>query len=135
MKKCCLIIPVLALLTGCATKQMKSTPFYSGSDVTYVGKPEDRVNLWPLAYWREPVGSILWPMVSFSDDHFAFRPIYSQYKQDGKDGKFDEFNFLWPICQLDYKNYDYQFFPFSWGKDEYGDKHHSLFLLSVATDC
>ena len=42
------------LLAGCKTEQMKSTPFYEGHDVTYTGSPEDRVNLWPLAYWREP---------------------------------------------------------------------------------
>ena len=51
------------LLAGCKTDQMKSTPFYEGHDVTYTGKPEDRVNLWPIAYWREPVGSVLWPML------------------------------------------------------------------------
>ncbi len=53
------------LLAGCKTEQMKSTPFYEGHDVTYAGAPEDRVNLWPLAYWREPVGSVLWPLLSF----------------------------------------------------------------------
>ena len=60
-----LIIPVLVLMAGCATKEMKSTPFYEGTDVTYTGNPEDRVNLWPVAYWREPVGSVLWPLTSF----------------------------------------------------------------------
>ena len=71
----------VALLAGCKTEQMKSTPFYEGHDVTYTGKLEDRVNLWPLAYWREPVGSVLWPVFSLSDDHFAFRPLYSHYGQ------------------------------------------------------
>ena len=56
----------VTLLAGCKTEQMKSTPFYEGHDVAYTGAPEDRVNLWPLAYWREPVGSVLWPMFSFS---------------------------------------------------------------------
>ena len=38
------------LLVGCKTKEMKSTPFYEGIDVTYTGNPEDRVNIWPVAY-------------------------------------------------------------------------------------
>ena len=124
-----MIVLALALLAGCATKEMKSTPFYEGSDVAYTGKPEDRVNVWPIAYWREPVGSVLWPMTSFSDDHFALRPIYSQYKQDGKDGAFDEFNFLWPLSQADTKNDDYFVFPFFWGKDSKQHPYQALFPI------
>ena len=116
----------LLLLAGCATKEMKSTPFYEGNDVAYTGKPEDRVNAWPIAYWREPVGSVLWPLTSFSDDHFALRPVYSQYRQDGKDGAFDEFNFLWPLCQADLKGDDYRIFPLFWGLDS---KHHAYQTL------
>ena len=112
-----MIMLALALFAGCVTKEMKSTPFYEGTDVTYTGNPEDRVNVWPVAYWREPVGSVLWPLTSFSDDHFALRPIYSQYRQGGRDGTFDEFNFLWPICQADLKGDDYRVFPFFWGTD------------------
>ena len=119
----------LLLLAGCATKEMKSTPFYEGSDVAYTGKPEDRVNVWPIAYWREPVGSVLWPITSFSDDHFALRPIYSQYKQDGKVGSFDEFNFLWPLCQAGTKNDDYFVFPFFWGKDSNQHPYQALFPI------
>ena len=124
-----MIVLVLALLAGCATKEMKSTPFYEGSDVVYTGKPEDRVNVWPVAYWREPVGSVLWPITSFSDDHFALRPVYSQYKQDGKDGAFDEFNFLWPLCQADTKNDDYFVFPFFWGEDYKQRPYQALFPI------
>ena len=124
-----MIALAIALLAGCATKEMKSTPFYEGSDVVYAGRPEDRVNVWPIAYWREPVGSVLWPITSFSDDHFALRPIYSQYKQDGKVGSFDEFNFLWPLCQADTKNDDYFVFPFFWGKDSNQHPYQTLFPI------
>ena len=119
----------MALLTGCMTEQMKSTPFYEGNDVTYTGKPEDRVNLWPLAYWREPVGSVLWPLISFSDDQFAVRPLYSRYG--------DEHNFLWPLGQYDSKREKGRLFPFFWGRHYFnvfpvvwndGD-FHSLFPL------
>ena len=119
----------VALLSGCMTEQMKSTPFYEGHDVTYTGNAEDRVNLWPLAYWREPVGSVLWPVFSFSDDHFAVRPLYSRYGS--------EHNFLWPIGQYDTQKEKGRFFPVFWGKDyfdifpivwNHGD-FHSLFPL------
>ena len=119
----------LLLLAGCKTKEMKSTPFYEGSDIVYTGRPEDRVNVWPVAYWREPVGSVLWPITSFSDDHFALRPVYSQYKQDGKDGAFDEFNFVWPLCQADTKNDDYRIFPFFWGDDSDNHPYQTLFPI------
>ena len=127
MKKIPMIVPLFALMAGCATKEMKSTPFYEGTDVTYTGKPEDRVNVWPVAYWRKPVGSVLWPLTSFSDDHFALRPVYSQYKQRGKDGEFDEFNFLWPLCQADTANDNYYVFPFFWGWDSNERAYQALF--------
>ena len=124
-----IIALALALLAGCATKEMKSTPFYEEKDVVYTGNPEDRVNAWPIAYWREPVGSVLWPITSFSDDHFALRPVYSQYRQDGKDGAFDEFNFVWPLCQADTKNDDYFVFPFFWGKDSDDRPYQTIFPI------
>ena len=117
------------LLVGCKTQQMKTTPFYEGHDVTYTGAPEDRVNLWPLAYWREPVGSVLWPMFSFSDDHFAIRPLYSHYGS--------EHNFLWPFGQYDTASREGRVFPVLWG-EHYFDvfpvvwnhrDFHSLFPL------
>ena len=132
MKKA-LVVSALALMAGCATKEMKSTPFYEGHDVTYTGAPEDRVNLWPLAYWREPVGSVLWPMFSFSDDHFAIRPLYSHYGS--------EHNFLWPFGQYDAAEKDGRVFPVFWG-EHYFDvfpvvwnhrDFHSLFPLVFYT--
>ena len=123
----------VTLLAGCKTEQMKSTPFYEGHDVTYTGSPEDRVNLWPIAYWREPVGSVLWPMFSFSDDHFAFRPLYSHYGS--------EHNFLWPFGQYDTANKEARVFPVFWG-EHYFDvfpvawnhrDFHSLFPLVFYT--
>ena len=74
--KVSLIAFVLLSVTGCATSQMKSTPFYSGSERVYTGRVEDRVNLWPFAYYREPALSVLWPLFSLTDDHLAVRPIY-----------------------------------------------------------
>lgn len=134
MKKYIAVILLSILLAGCATESMKSTPYYTGHDVKYTGNAEDRVNLWPLAYWRAPVGSVLWPMLSFSDDHFAFRPLYSQWKRGGE---WNEFNFLWPICQFDTRRDDYRIFPIFWGDDYFHifpvlwnfDDYHTLFPI------
>ncbi len=104
----------VGVLGGCKTKEMKSTPFYEGDEVAYAGDTSERVNLWPVAFWRNPVGSVAWPIVSFSDDHLAVRPVYSQYKQSGKDGAWDEFNFVWPIFQSDTRNNTSRIFPVYW---------------------
>ena len=96
---------------------MKSTPLYDGSDTEFTGRLEDRVNLWPLGYYREPAFSLLWPVFSVTDDHLAIRPIYTQYRQRGPGSPYDEFNFLWPLCQFDTRHDDYRVFPFFWGDD------------------
>ena len=123
MRRFVLIGGVVLAFAGCMSKEMKSTPFYEGGDVKYIGDVSERVNLWPMAYWRNPVGSVAWPVLSFSNDLFALRPIYSQYKQNGVNGDWDEYNFFWPIGQADTKHKNYRFFPFFWGK-AYGDQSY-----------
>ena len=118
---------VAAILAGCATQGMKSTPFYEGKDVRYVGDAADRGNLWPVAYWRNPVGSAAWPLVSFADDHFAIRPVYSQYRQNGADGEWDEFSLLWPLAQVDTKHRRHRVFLAFWGKDYSEHDYQALF--------
>ena len=112
MKRVSLFLASLALLCGCATSPMKSTPFYDGKAGCYAGRAEDRVNLWPLTYWREPALSVVWPIYSSADDHWAIRPFYSQYRQGGTD--YDEFNVLWPLCQFDTKHDVNWILPFAW---------------------
>ena len=107
-------------------KEFSSTPFYSGNEVKFTGNVEDRVNLWPMAYWREPVGSVAWPLVSFGNDHFALRPIYSQYKAHGE-SDYNEFNLLWPIGQFDTHSRDYRIFPLFWGKSYSDNPYFCLF--------
>ena len=119
MKKIITAVFGIMLLGGCKMKEFSSSPFYEGNEVKFTGAVEDRVNLWPVAYYREPVGSLAWPLISWGDDHLAFRPLYSQYKQSGDD--YDEFNFLWPISQFDTKHRDYRVFPLFWG-ESYSDK-------------
>jgi len=131
MRTCKLMaaLAVVCALSGCSLKEMKSTPFYEGGEVTYVGEASERVNLWPVAYWRNPVGSVIWPVFSFSDDHFAFRPLYSQYKQDGAKGVYDEYNVLWPIAQADTYSKDYRVFPVFWGEADSGGNYQAVFPL------
>ena len=124
-------LAALAVAAGCKTKEMSSTPFYEGDEGIYTGRAEDRVNLWPLAYWREPACSVAWPIVSFSDDHFALRPLYSQYRQGGRGAPYDEYNTLWPLCQADFADGDYRAFPFFWGEGYFA--FFPLALLKVDT--
>ena len=124
MKRLITIVVLMAMVAGCASSSMKSTPFYSGSERVYTGSIEDRVNLWPIGYYREPALSVLWPIFSMTDDHLAIRPIYSQFRQSGKDAGYDEFNFIWPFCQFDTKHNHHRIFPIFWG-----DKYIDIFPL------
>lgn len=133
MKKMLIAAVGLSLLSGCSMKEFSSTPFYEGNTVKYTGAVEDRVNLWPVAYWREPVGSVAWPLVSFGNDHFALRPIYSQYKKSGM-GEYDEYNVLWPIAQFDTDDKDYRIFPFFWGRDYSNHPYFCLFPIAWYND-
>ena len=130
---------VAASGTGCTTAMRKTTPFYKGKESGIASKAgqaksegeraADRVNVWPLAYWRRPVGSVLWPVLTFSEDHFALFPLYSQFRQDGGSGKWDEFNVLWPLAQFDAKGKDYRVFPVFWGRDRKGKGYQAVFPL------
>ena len=111
MRQMILVGGIICLLAGCRTPTMKGTPFYAGEERKTVGEVSDRVNLWPLAYWDDPTGSIAWPVITFSDDLFAIRPLYSQYRQNGPRGRYDEFNLLWPFIQADLEDGMYRIFP------------------------
>lgn len=128
MKKIITAVLGVMLLGGCKMKEFSSSPFYEGNEVKFTGAVEDRVNLWPVAYYREPVGSLAWPLISWGDDHLALRPFYSQYKQSGDD--YDEFNFLWPVSQFDTRHRDYRVFPLFWGKS-YSDKPYFCLFPAV----
>ena len=90
---------------------MKGTPLYTGKAK---GSPEDRVNVWPLAYYHKPSLSILWPMMDFTDDHWAVRPLVSAYKLDKER---HQWNVLTPLAQFDFDDYKHRVVPFFWGDD------------------
>ena len=114
VKQTFMAIAAGAVLAGCKSQEMSSTPFYTGNDVKYTDKVEDRVSLWPLLYHRAPVTSVLWPVFSSADDHVAVRPLYSQYMKHGRK-RYNEYNVLWPITQFDTYDNHYRIFPFFWG--------------------
>ena len=102
MNRTLLLLPLLALAalsSGCRTTAMKGTPFFSGEYKGRVGPAENRVNLWPLVYWRDPALSVLWPVGEYADDRLAVRPLFSRYR-DKPDGPYTETNVPWEftIC-------------------------------------
>lgn len=103
------------MASGCATRAMKGTPFYTGEYSIRKGPVEDRVNVWPLFYYREPALSALWPLIEKTEDHFAFRPIYSIYGLD--DGK-PVHNVIWPIAQYNTETGEHRVFPVFWSRQK-----------------
>lgn len=114
MKRCLLPLAVVVLLSGCATRSMKGTPFYSGEYEKRDGPAADRVNLWPLLYYRDPALSVLWPIMEFCPGHQAVRPVYSAYDLDTDH---PVYNVLWPLGRFDPARRNYRFFPVYWGDD------------------
>jgi len=93
---------------------MKGTPFYTGEYSVRRGPAEDRINLWPLLYYRDPALSVLWPIVEKTEDHFAVRPFVSVY---GLDEEERVYNVLWPLSCFDRQDDEHRIFPLYWGDD------------------
>lgn len=88
----------LAFLSGCATTAMKGTPFFTGERASEIGKAEDRVNVWPLLYYREPALSVLWPIGEYEPgDRLVIRPLFSAYNLSDE----PEYNVLFPLSHFD----------------------------------
>ena len=102
------------LLSGCASTSMKGTPLYTGEYETREGPVEERVNIWPLFYYRKPALSILWPLVEVTDAHLAVRPIYSMH---GRDQEKAVHNVLWPLARFNNQTGNHRIFPVFWGKN------------------
>ena len=116
MKRLLPILLLAVLATGCRTTAMKGTPFYTGEHATREGPVEDRVNLWPLAYYRAPALSVLWPLGEFSDDRFAIRPLFSMYR-DGKGEPWHEYNWLGGLVSVNTETDARVAFPVFWGRN------------------
>lgn len=68
------------LLAGCSRAAMKSAPLWDADYHKANGPAENRVNLWPAFYYRDPAMSILWPLISVTDEGSAFVPFYEHDK-------------------------------------------------------
>ncbi len=108
------LLALLLAATGCSTTAMKGTPFFTGEYGGREGAVENRVNLWPLLYYREPALSALWPLGEFSDDRLALRPIFSI---KNRDQPHPTYNLLWPLGSFNTESHNYRLFPFFWGDD------------------
>ncbi|MBA4389022.1 MAG: hypothetical protein C0404_13655 [Verrucomicrobia bacterium] len=104
---------VTILSSGCRSVVMKGTPIYTGEYEKRLGPAEDRINVWPLVYYRDPALSVLWPIGEFTDDHWALRPVVSVY---GLDTGRKEYNLFWPLAQYDTGNDTARVFPVFWGR-------------------
>jgi len=109
-----LMMAAATVLSGCATRAMKGTPFYTGEYSIREGPAEDRVNLWPALYYRKPALSVLWPLAELTEDHFAVRPLMSVY---GLDDEARVYNVLWPIARIDKQTGANRVFPVFWDED------------------
>lgn len=68
------------MLAGCSTTAMKSAPIWDEGYRKANGPAENRVNLWPAFYYRDPAMSVLWPLISVTDEGSAFVPFYEHDK-------------------------------------------------------
>lgn len=99
---------------GCSTTAMKGTPFFTGEYARRTGPVENRVNLWPLLYYREPALSLLWPFGEYTGDRLAVRPLFSIEHLDQEERIY---NVLWPLGRFDMRRDEHRFFPLFWGDD------------------
>jgi hypothetical protein len=114
MAVCCGAAALLLLCGGCSTTEMKGTPFYTGEYAKRTGPAEQRLNVWPFLYYRDPALSVAWPIFERTDDHTAVRPLFSVY---GLDRTNREYNLLWPLVQFDREAGENRIFPAFWGRD------------------
>lgn len=75
---------VAVALSGCSSSAMKSAPLWEGEYEKAYGPPEDRVNLWPLLYYRKPALSLLWPFIAITDEGHAVIPFYEYRNGPGE---------------------------------------------------
>jgi hypothetical protein len=105
---------------------MKGTPFYSGEYEERHGPAEDRVNLWPLVYYRPPALSVLWPIGELSDQHAAVRPVFSVY---GLDKDEQVYGVFWPLIELNMQTDRHRVFPFLFWGNPGGEDYRVVFPL------
>ena len=112
MKNLCLILTLglCLVLQSCVSmdRMVRVSPFHEDEGISST----DRVSMFPLYYQNEDENSVLWPLIDWDDEGFAFRPIYV------KEGS--EHAFLWPLSGWDTEAQDGWFLTSSWDKNGTG---------------
>lgn len=103
------------LLAGCASPDMKGTPYYTTETDSSPKTAKERIPLWPIVYYRSPTLSVLWPFFEKSDEFMALRPLASVY---GLDQPKKVYSLLWPLGEFNRGEKENRFFPMFWG-DQY----------------
>jgi len=114
----------IAFAVGCAAPSMEATPFFGGDYKVAEGKPQDRINLWPLVYYRKPALSVLWPIGEYiPGERLLVWPLLEIAKLDREHRRY---RVLSPLSELDVDAGTYWVFPVHWRPDE---KRFVLFPL------
>ncbi len=103
------------LLSGCASSDMKGTPYYTTEPDSSPRAAKERIPLWPIIYYRSPTLSVLWPFFEKSDEFMTLRPLASVYGL-GQEKKI--YSLLWPLGEFNRGEKENRFFPMFWG-DQY----------------
>lgn len=106
-------LPAL-FLAGCATPELRKTPYYHTEPDPSPEAARDRIPGWPLLYYRQPTLEVLWPLFEKSDEFIALRPLGAI---SGLDQPEQTYSLLWPIGQFDRAEKKNRFFPMFWGED------------------
>lgn len=105
------VLAACALMTGCMSPSMRGTTLYT-DEYGKGGVAHERLNLWPLVYYRSPAFSAFWPLIEKSPAYFAVRPIWSGYREAGSNGVY---SVMWPLASFDRTTRDSRIFPAYWG--------------------
>lgn len=80
----CFLAASLAAL-GCSRAAMDSNPIWDPEGRTTIGDAENRINLWPVLYHRDPLLSVMWPLFASTEKGHALVPLYDFQKEvEGK---------------------------------------------------
>ncbi|MFW6287025.1 MAG: hypothetical protein ACOC29_03690, partial [Candidatus Sumerlaeota bacterium] len=121
-----ILLATFILLSACSHHAMKSTPVAFREHSTAEGPVEDRVNLWPLFYQRDPAWSALWPLIAASDEGSAVLPFY-EYDRNDKDLRVGTVTQLAPpLMRFDEKDDNWRIFNIA--KD---NKHHEFRVMPL----
>ena len=128
-RACVLVLLCIELLVaGCAGPSLKATPLFGGEYKAAEGKPEDRVNLWPLVYYRRPALSVLWPIGELTPERGQLWPVLTV---DGLGEEKQRVRILAPLVDLNFRTRDYHVLPaLFWGRRSSGKPYFVLFPVA-----